>query len=147
MPVGKDTGITDPSNLQGSYGKSFLRRAGFVAGVVVLVLTCAAFWHSQPNPPVVTKMIRITNDGKAKNPINPLVTDGVHLYFTEGMPYTTGSGIAQVAAAGGETTWITTTLQDVWAVSPVSPDRSELLVAKGTAGGPDSVIEDRKSVV
>jgi Tol biopolymer transport system component/DNA-binding winged helix-turn-helix (wHTH) protein len=142
MPVGNDTGIPDLSNLQGwSYGKSFLRRAGLVAGVVVLVLTCVAFWHSQPNPPVVTKMIRITNDGKAKNPLNPLVTDGVHLYFTEGMPFTTGSGIAQVAAAGGETTWITTTLQDVWAVSPVSPDRSELLVGKGTTGGPDSTIE------
>jgi DNA-binding winged helix-turn-helix (wHTH) protein len=60
MPVGKDTGIPDPSNLQGwSHGKSFLRRAGLVAGVVVLILTCVAFWHSQPNPPVVTKMIRI----------------------------------------------------------------------------------------
>src|SRR5712675_827671 len=57
------------------------------------------------------------------------------------MPDTTGSGIAQVSAAGGETTWIRTTLQDVWAVSPVSPDRSELLVSKGVGARPDSVVQ------
>ena len=134
--------IPGPSNLQESFpGKNVLRRTGFIAGVVVMVLICTAVWRSQPQPPTVTNMVRITNDGKAKNPLNPPVTDGVHLYFTEGMPYTSGSGIAQVSAAGGETTWITTTLQDVWAVNPVSPDRSELLVAKGVPAGSESAIE------
>jgi Tol biopolymer transport system component/DNA-binding winged helix-turn-helix (wHTH) protein len=131
-PVGEDSKISDPSSLPESpRRKSLLKRTGVIAGVAVLVLICVAFWRSQPQPPTVTNIVRITNDGKAKNPINPPVTDGVHLYFTEGTPDTTGSGIAQVSAAGGETTWITTTLQDVWAVSPVSPDRSELLVSKG----------------
>ena len=138
-PVGKDNGIPGPSTPQESPGKSFLRRTGFIAGVVVMVLICVAFWRSQPQPPTVTNMVRITNDGKAKNPMNPPVTDGVHLYFTEGMPDTTGSGIAQVSAAGGETTWIATTLQDVWAVGPVSPDRSELLVSKGVSVVLDSI--------
>jgi Tol biopolymer transport system component/DNA-binding winged helix-turn-helix (wHTH) protein len=140
-PVGKESGIPGPGTPQESPGKSFLRRAGFLAGVAVLVLICRAIWGSQPQPPTVTNMVRITNDGKAKNPINPPVTDGVHLYFIEGMPFTSGSGIAQVSAAGGETTWITTTLQDVWAVNPVSPDRSELLVARGVPAGSESAIE------
>ena len=134
-PKGEESRIPGPSTPQGSSAKSFLRRGAFIAGVVVIVLICAAFWRSQPQPPTVTNIVRITNDGKAKNPINPPVTDGVHLYFIEGMPDTTGSGIAQVSAAGGETTWIRTTLQDVWAVSPVSPDRSELLVSKGVRAG------------
>ena len=134
-PKGEESGIPGPSTPQGSSAKSFLRRSAFIAGVVVIVLICAAVWRSQPQPPTVTNIVRITNDGKAKNPINPPVTDGVHIYFTEGMPDTTGSGIAQVSAAGGETTWITTTLQDVWAVGPVSPDRSELLVSKGVRVG------------
>jgi Tol biopolymer transport system component/DNA-binding winged helix-turn-helix (wHTH) protein len=141
-PVGEDSRISGPSSPpESSAGKNLLKRTGVIAGVVVLVLICVAFWRSQPQPPTVTNFVRITNDGKAKNPINPPVTDGVHIYFTEGMPDTTGSGIAQVSAAGGETTWITTTLQDVWAVSPVSPDRSELLVSKGVRAGSDSVIQ------
>lgn len=135
-PVGEDSRIPGPSSPpESSARKTPLKRTGVIAGVVILVLICVAFWRSQPQPPTVTNVIRITNDGKAKNPINPPVTDGLHLYFTEGMPDTTGSGIAQVSAAGGETTWITTTLQDVWAVSPVSPDRSELLVSKGVRAG------------
>ena len=105
-PKGEESGIPGPSTPQGSSAKSFLRRSAFIAGVVVIVLICAAVWRSQPQPPTVTNIVRITNDGKAKNPLNPPVTDGVHLYFTEGMPYTTGSGIAQVSAGGGETTWI-----------------------------------------
>jgi Tol biopolymer transport system component/DNA-binding winged helix-turn-helix (wHTH) protein len=141
-PVDKDSGISGPSSPpESSAGKSLLPRTGVIAGVVVLVLGCVAFWRSQPQPPKVTNMVRITNDGKTKNPLNPPVTDGIHLYFMEGTPSTTGSAIAQVSAAGGETTWLTTTLQDVWAISPVSPDRSELLVAKGARVGSDSVIE------
>jgi Tol biopolymer transport system component len=140
-PKGEESGIPGPSISQESPGKSFLRRSAFIAGVVVIVLICAAVWRSQPQPPTVTNMVRITNDGKAKNPLNPPVTDGVHLYFVEGMPWTSGSRIAQVSAAGGETTWITTTLQDVWALNPISPDRSELLVARGVPAGSESAIE------
>jgi Tol biopolymer transport system component/DNA-binding winged helix-turn-helix (wHTH) protein len=141
-PVGKDDRIPGPGSPQkSSPGRNPLRRSGFIAGVVVLVLICLAVWRSQPEPPTITNMVRISNDGKAKNPANPPVTDGVHLYFTEGLPSTSGSGIAQVSAAGGETTWITTTLRDVLAVNSISPDRSQLLVAKGASGGSDHAIE------
>ena len=138
LPAAEVPPATPPES---SAGKNLLKRTGVIAGVVVLALICVAFWRSQPQPPTVTNIVQITNDGKAKNSINPPVTDGVHLYFMEGTPDTTGSGIAQVSAAGGETTWITTTLQDVWAVSPVSPDRSELLVSKVARVGSDSVMQ------
>jgi Tol biopolymer transport system component/DNA-binding winged helix-turn-helix (wHTH) protein len=141
-PVSKEIRIPDPTNLQESRGgKISLQRTGLVTAVAALVLICVAFWWRQPQSPTVSNIVRITNDGKAKNPLNPPVTDGVHLYFTEGSIDTTGSGIAQVSAAGGETTWMTTTLRDIIAISPVSPDRSELLVAKGAKVGSDSVVE------
>jgi Tol biopolymer transport system component/DNA-binding winged helix-turn-helix (wHTH) protein len=106
-----------------------------IAGLCLLILIGIEYRRSRPEMPVVTKVVRITNDGKAKNPRNPPVTDGVHLYFIEGMPFTTGSGIAQVSDAGGETTWIETTLQGAFAVSSVSPDRSQLFVARSANGG------------
>ena len=104
---------------------------GVVTGAMALALISLAYWRSQPQPPTVTNTVRITNDGKPKNPLNPPVTDGVHIYFIEGLPTTSGSGIAQVSAAGGETTLLPTTLQGVWALGSISPDHSELLVAKG----------------
>ena len=127
--------------LETSAGRSVFKGAGAAAGAVVLVAICVIVWRSQPQPPTVVNTVRITNDGKAKNPLNPAVTDGVHLYFTEGMPSTSGSGIAQVSAAGGETTLIPTTLKNVLAVSSVSPDRSELLVSKVGTAGPDPALE------
>ncbi len=54
-PVGKDNGIPGPSTPQESPGKSFLRRTGFIAGVVVMVLICVAFWRSQPQPPTTVR--------------------------------------------------------------------------------------------
>lgn len=123
------------------YGKDILKRVGLVAAVAALLLICAAVWYSQPLPPTVTNAVRISNDRKAKSPLNPPVTDGVHLYFIEGMPWTTGSGIAQMSATGGETTWITTTLPEVLAIYGISPDRSELLVANGVAVGSDMATE------
>lgn len=52
------------------------------------------------SPPRITDAVRITNDGKAKSLWSPPVTDGIHLYFIEGMPSTSGSGIAQMSATG-----------------------------------------------
>lgn len=122
--------ISGATNSQESApAKSHTTRNSLLATGAVLILTCAALWRSQPQPPTVTNTVRITNDGKTKNSLNPFVSDGVHLYFTEGPPMTADSGIAQVSAAGGETTWLPTTLKNVLAVSPVSPDRSGLLVS------------------
>jgi len=125
-----------PTNQRPSTGKSVLRR-GVVAGVAGLLLLSVAVWRSQPRPPSVTSVARITNDGKAKNLFSPFVTDGVRLYFIEGVPWTTGAGIAQASAIGGETTWMTTTLRKAVAIFDLSPDRSELLVANIPDEGAD----------
>ena len=131
-PTGKD---------RNARKRSLIKPLGFSAAVVVLALVGVNYWRSQPNLPVVNGVVRITNDSREKNSINPPVTDGVHLYFVEGSPETTGSGIAQVAAAGGETTWIPNAQQDIWAISSVSPNRSEVLFSKGSTTGSNTVAE------
>ena len=83
-PVSKDTGVPVRAASGSIRRKKPLKRHGVIAAIVVLLLICVAFWRSQPRPPTVTNIVRITNDGKAKNPMNPPVTDGVHLYFIEG---------------------------------------------------------------
>jgi len=136
IPVSPDGKMRGPADRQETpRGKDLLKGGCIVAAVAVLVLICTAVWRSQPRPPTVTNAVRITNDGKAKSSLNPPVTDGVHLYFIEGVPWTTGAGIAQLSATGGETTWITTTLQEVLAIFGISPDRSELLVQTGVPLG------------
>lgn len=104
-----------------------------LTGVTVLLLIALAVWISRPRLPVVTNAVRITNDGRGKNPWFPPVTDGVHLYFVEGLPRTTGSRIAQLSASGGETTWINTAIPDPWAIYDISPGGSGLLVANGVS--------------
>jgi Tol biopolymer transport system component/DNA-binding winged helix-turn-helix (wHTH) protein len=141
LAVSKDTKTSGPVNRQElPRGKRALKRGCVAAAVAILLLICGAFWYSQPQPPTVSNIVRITNDGKAKDPPNSPVTDGVRLYFGEGAPSTTGSGIAQVSATGGETTWITTTVPDVAAISTISPDRSELLLVVN--GVPVSDLEE-----
>jgi hypothetical protein len=66
-----------------------------------------------------------------------IVTDGVRLYYIEGMPWSTGSRVAQVSATGGETAWMATTLRQPVAIFGISPDRSELLVANLVILGAD----------
>jgi Tol biopolymer transport system component len=73
--------------------------------------------------------------------MNPPVTDGPYLYFIEGMPWTTGSRIAQLSVKGGETTWITTSLPEPLAIYGISPDRTELLLANGVGVGLDLAAE------
>jgi Tol biopolymer transport system component/DNA-binding winged helix-turn-helix (wHTH) protein len=137
-PPGAERGFANQvfTERRPSTGKSVLRRS-VAAGVAGLVLLCVAIWRNQPRPPTVTAVDRITNDGRAKNAASSVVTDGVRLYFIEGLPWTTGSGIAQVSATGGETTWMTTTLQKAVAIFGISPDRSELLVGRFPAEGAD----------
>jgi Tol biopolymer transport system component/DNA-binding winged helix-turn-helix (wHTH) protein len=113
------------------------KRVTVFVAVAALLLMGVGMWYRQPQPPVVTGVVRITNDGKAKIPMNSPVTDGVHLYFMEGEPWTSGSGIAQMSATGGETSWITPALKEVLAIYSMSPDRSELLVVKGVSAGSD----------
>lgn len=140
IPASHDSETGAAADIQeSSWGQDLLKRAGLVAAVAVLLLIGWAVWYRQPRPPTVTNAVRLSNDRKAKSPLNSPVTDGVHLYFIEGMPWTTGSGIAQMSATGGETTWITTTLKEALAIYAISPDRSELLsgIARGLRFSPD----------
>ena len=104
-----------------------------ISSAVVLSLVGVVVWRGLPRLPRVVNVVQVTNDGKAKIPINSSITDGVHLYFVEGTPWTGGSRIAQVAAVGGETTETATPLKEILALYGVSPDFSELLIANGVA--------------
>jgi serine/threonine protein kinase len=120
-------GVAHPRNIQ--------RKLGIVIGTILcLVVTAFAVWRGQSGMPAVTNIIRLTNDRKAKIPINGTVTDGLHLYFMEGESSGSSSGIAQVSAMGGETTWIATSLKDARAILDISPDKSKLLLVTGVAG-------------
>src|SRR5258708_3528610 len=125
--------------LKTTSSKNLVKPEVTIVAVVVLLLIFGAIWYRQPRLPTVTNTVRITNDGKGKS--NTSVTDGVDLYFIEGMPWTSGSRIAQMSAAGGETTGIATSLQEVLAIYSISPDRSKLLVVNGVAVGPYSAGE------
>ncbi len=110
------------------------RKLGIVIGTILcLVVTAFAVWRGQSRMPAVANIVRLTNDRKAKIPINGVVTDGLHLYFMEAMPSESRRGIAQVAAVGGETTWIQTTLKEALAIPDISPDKSKLLLVAGGA--------------
>jgi Tol biopolymer transport system component/DNA-binding winged helix-turn-helix (wHTH) protein len=104
--------------------------------VVILLFLGVDSWFWQPPLPRVVGEMRLTNDGKAKIPFLAPATDGLHLYFVEGQPYNSGSGIAQISASGGETTWMSTSLREPLAVPSISPDGSRLLVVTGSAVGP-----------
>jgi DNA-binding winged helix-turn-helix (wHTH) protein/Tol biopolymer transport system component len=110
-----------------------------IAAMPLLIAVWFLVRHfAQPGVPSVASVVRLTSDGKGKIPINGPFTDGVHLYFMEGTPWGSGSGIAQVAAVGGETTWITTTMQKALAIVDISPDKSKLLIVRGSSSQPGS---------
>lgn len=130
--VREDTRIPDLVSLKDSTpGKNRLNRNWAAAIIPALVLGSVAFWYRPAHPPTVAQTVRITNDFKPKSPGNATVTDGLYLYFIEGWPSTTGSRIAQLSIAGGETTWIATNLAGPEVIFSISPDRRELLVANG----------------
>jgi Tol biopolymer transport system component/DNA-binding winged helix-turn-helix (wHTH) protein len=109
-----------------------------MAAIPLLIMTYFAVrYFTQPRVPAIANIVRLTNDRMAKIPINGVVTDGLHLYFMEAMPSESSRGIAQVAAIGGETTWIQTTLKEALAIPDISPDKSKLLLVAG-GGGIDS---------
>jgi Tol biopolymer transport system component/DNA-binding winged helix-turn-helix (wHTH) protein len=142
LPVSQDDRTPATTNPQEfSPGKSLLKLGGVAGAVAILLLIGAAIVYSRPRLPTVNNVVRLTNDLRAKSPMNPPVTDGPYLYFIEGMPWTTGSRIAQLSVKGGETTWITTSLPEPLAIYAISPDRTELLLANGVGVGPNLAAE------
>src|SRR5262249_30276343 len=81
--------IHDNGRTQSRSRRVGLLSIAVMAGVVALVLISLAAWGKRPQPSVAN-LVRITNDGRA---MNAPVTDGVHLYFIEGTPWSTGSRI------------------------------------------------------
>ena len=139
VPASQDTPAPGPIDLQKTARKRNVSRPIWIVGsLAALFLVGFALWYGHPKPPTVADVVRITDDGKPKLPINLPVTDGANLYFVEGTPFTTGSGIAQMSVAGGQTTWIATTLPEILAIYSISPDHSKLLVASGVAVDADS---------
>ena len=99
------------------------------AGAAVLAAAVAFYFATRPLPPPrVLGATQITNDRCDKFAAFssfPLVTDGLRVYFTESAG--SGSTIAQVSAAGGETAPLPTSFSQpsLW---DISPNRSELLI-------------------
>jgi Tol biopolymer transport system component/DNA-binding winged helix-turn-helix (wHTH) protein len=121
------TPVARPASLTGRINRKLIAA---IPAILFLIAAYLAVRHfARPKLPTVSNIVRLTNDRRAKIPINGVTTDGLHLYFMEGMTWGSGSGIAQVAAMGGETTWIPTTMKEVQAVVDISPDKSNLLVA------------------
>jgi Tol biopolymer transport system component/DNA-binding winged helix-turn-helix (wHTH) protein len=138
----RDWETSDPTRRTQGFVRRNRVRIGALAAAILIVLTiCVAFWRTSLRTPIVTNAVELSNDGRAKVPMNLPVTDGVHLYFVEGTPWTTGSGIAQMSAMGGETTWITTSLREVLAIYAISPDGSKLMVVNGVAMGSEAAGE------
>jgi Tol biopolymer transport system component/DNA-binding winged helix-turn-helix (wHTH) protein len=136
-PAVKDSTTSAPNNFQeSSSGRRLLQRTLAITGVVALIVVFVAMLRRQPQSPSVASAVRITDDGKAKIAANPFATDGGNLYFIEGQPFTSGSGIAQVSAKGGETSWIETSLREPVAILSVSPVRPEMMVVKLAGSNP-----------
>jgi Tol biopolymer transport system component/DNA-binding winged helix-turn-helix (wHTH) protein len=137
-PAQDEAKLPEPRSLRTPRpSRRLARRLLIPAGLLLVVLGLLAWYFRPPRLPVVSNVFQITNDAKPKSPTNPFVTDGANLYFIEGMPWTSGSVIAQVSASGGETTSIATSLREPLAIYAISPDRSEMLLVNGTAVGPD----------
>jgi serine/threonine protein kinase/dipeptidyl aminopeptidase/acylaminoacyl peptidase len=98
-------------------------RLAVVTAVLLAVAFPLAYWFFSPlAPPRVTASTQLTNDGLSKS---QLATDGSRVYFSE---YSGGHLVlAQVSAAGGETSEIPTPFRNV-VIGDISPDHSQLLV-------------------
>jgi len=113
-------------------------RLAYVGALTLVLVSAGLLWGSLRRLPRVGKVLRITNDAKAKKSTNLFVTDGIRLYFVEGAPWSGGSEITQASTTAGGTTQIVTSLKEVIKIYAISQDRSELLLANGVGGGADS---------
>jgi Tol biopolymer transport system component/DNA-binding winged helix-turn-helix (wHTH) protein len=138
-PAAKGNGTSRSGTIQRSSSpRLLLKWTCGITAITVIILIWLAILRSQPRLPLVVSTVRITNDGKTKISANPFAVEGGNLYFIEGEPFTSGSGIAQVSAKGGETSWIETSLREPVAILSVSPVRPEMMVARfaGSDNGP-----------
>lgn len=112
-------------------------RTRWVAAVVIAVAFAVALlsWWTRPAPvPRVTRMTQITHDGFQKN--RP-VTDGSRLYFgtTQLRGRAGESGLAQVAASGGDTVEFSDAAP---VIQDINPAGTELLVSSNVGTEEDA---------
>ena len=128
---------SDPETALAGRTHRNLRAIASISAVTLLLIVGVILWRNLPRLPRVTRVVQLTNDARTKSFRNHLpVTDGVHLYFVEGMP-AGGSGIAEISAAGGETSQLLTSLREISAIYDIAPNFSELLVGNGVGLPPD----------
>ena len=102
-----------------------------VTALIVAILVGAFLWWRTPaGVPQITSVAQLTNDGVSKRGTT-LAYDGSRLYFTEGEDF--GWRIVEVAAAGGETAALATTLPHPWLLG-IAPDYSGVLVTPNAFG-------------
>jgi len=106
------------------------------AALILLLAFAGAFlWLTRPlPPPKVLYTTQITHDGFDK--VN-MLTDGSRLYIAE----STGSRqfLVQVSVAGGETSIFPTPFSNI-AISDISPDQSQMLVAEAVGTDNESQV-------
>ena len=107
-----------------STGSSGWKRWAAVVVALGLVVTAFLLYLESrpPAPPKVSGYLPLTHDGNRKDLIG---TDGVRLYFNEFA--STGSGLAQVSASGGEVARVPVPSPSDFLLA-VSPDGATLLV-------------------
>jgi Tol biopolymer transport system component/DNA-binding winged helix-turn-helix (wHTH) protein len=110
------------------------RRWGWpLAAIVALagLALAAVAWFARPAAdPRVLRYTQLTHDRQLKlmpSGVNPIVTDGPRIYFTENVD--NHAVLAQVSAAGGEVTPVAGVAVDSEAAD-ISPDRSSLMLTQ-----------------
>jgi len=129
-PLEDSVGVIGAGSREGGLPAPQRRPIWLLTAAGVLAAAALSYFLTRALPPPrVLGAAQISNDGRDKFAAFsqfPLVTDGLRVYFTE----STGSGsiIAQVSAAGGETAPLPTSFSQpsLW---DISPNRSELLIA------------------
>ena len=106
-----------------------------VAAIIVMV----AYWLTRPlTPPRVSGYTRITNDGRSKrfrlDALPIIVTDGLRLYFAEAANSGMRSTLNQVSASGGETSPVSTPIEQNIELGDIASNRSDLLLHTFVAG-------------
>lgn len=132
IPAVSERGIL-PSARHRAFRLVSRRFAAATAAVIAFVAVLAFLLRSPLPPPKILQYAQLTSDGLAKS--DPLVSDGVRLYFTEQI--SKGSIIAQVPVTGGDIVPLNLPLTNpqLW---DISPDKAELLVSSpyGPGAGP-----------
>ena len=110
-----------------------------LSGALLIVIVALSYWFSRPlMPPTVLGYSRITNDGRAKrfriDALPVIATDGLRLYFTEAANSGMRSTLNQVSASGGETSPVSTPLDQNIELGDITPSHSALLLQTFDAG-------------